>query len=87
MQEATTYLGIGIASLHLAVGVERVILIGGFARALGETYRGIVANAAARACWALGQDWDEIVRLGEDDDDHGMIGAGLYATRYADRGR
>jgi glucokinase len=84
--EATSYLGIGIAALHVGVGVERVIVIGGFARALGETYREILAEAAASACWSLGQDWDEIVRLGAADDDHGLIGAGLYAVRRAAKG-
>lgn len=81
--EATRFLGIGVAALHLAVGIERVIVVGGFARALGERYRAILAESAAAACWSLGQDWNEIVRLGADDDDHGLIGAGLYATRFA----
>ena len=33
------HLGHGIAAIHLAVGIERFILVGGFAFAMGEPYR------------------------------------------------
>lgn len=77
---AVRYLGQGLAAIHLDSGVEHFILVGGFARALGEPYRFQVVAAAGAACWQVGQDWDEMVRLGEPDDDSGLLGAGLVAA-------
>ena len=74
------FLGVGLASVHLGVGVEDFIIVGGFAHALGEDYRLILVEAADAAAWRIGQDWDRMVRLGEHDDAHGMIGAGLLAV-------
>jgi glucokinase len=79
VQVSAAYLGQALAALHLAVGVDRIIVVGGFAFALGEPYRAMLVNAGAAACWNIGQDWDEIVRLGIPDDDGGMIGAGVFA--------
>jgi glucokinase len=81
---SAAYLGQALAALHLAVGVDRIIVVGGFALALGEPYRAMVAEACASACWDIGQDWDEIIELGIPDDDGGMIGAGVFALdRFA----
>lgn len=77
---AITHLGRALASVHVAVGVERFVLVGGFALAMGEPYRQAVVAAAERSCWQLGQAWDEMVVLGTDDDDHGMLGAGVVAA-------
>ena len=76
---ASSYLGIAIASVHLGVGIERFVLVGGFALAMGEPYRELVARSAGAASWDLGQDWAGMVELGSSDDDHGMVGAGLVA--------
>jgi glucokinase len=73
------YLGQALAAIHLAVGVDRIVVVGGFAIALGEPYRAMLVDACAAACWNIGQDWDEIIELGIPDDDGGMIGAGLFA--------
>jgi C7-cyclitol 7-kinase len=78
-------LGLALAGLHTAVGVERFVVIGGFALALGEPYRRLLVEAARGGCWDLGQDWDEMIRLGCDDDRSGLIGAGRYA-QTAQRG-
>jgi glucokinase len=73
-------LGRAIASIHLAVGVERFVLIGGFALALGGSYRRQVAAAVALSLWDLGLDWDRAVELGQPEDDAGLLGAGHYAA-------
>jgi predicted NBD/HSP70 family sugar kinase len=85
VREAARYLGQGLAAIHVDTGVERILMVGGFAIALGESYRKLVAAAAADACWRIGQDWDAIVRLGEPDDDPGLLGSGLFASGLVGR--
>jgi predicted NBD/HSP70 family sugar kinase len=74
-------LGQALAAIHLAVGVERFVLTGGFAFACGEPYRRMLAETADASSWDVGLDWNEAVALGIPDDDQGMIGAGLFAAR------
>jgi glucokinase len=83
--DSARWLGQGLAAIHLDTGIEVIILVGGFALALGERYRRIVAAAAAGACWGVGQDWGAMVRLGEPDDDSGLLGAGLFASGLVGR--
>jgi glucokinase len=78
--DAVRYLGQGLAAIHVDTGVECIVLVGGFATALGESYRRLVAEAAAGACWDIGQDWDAIVRLGDEGDASGLLGCGLFAS-------
>jgi C7-cyclitol 7-kinase len=85
VREGVRYLGVGLAAIHVDTGVERIVLVGGFARALGEPYRRLVVAAAGDACWSIGQDWDAIVRPGEPDDDSGLLGAGLFAAGLVGR--
>ena len=73
-------LGRALTALHLGVGVERFVIIGGFALALGERYRQELVHAVAESAWNLGTDWNAMVDLGVDDDDAGLLGAGRYAT-------
>jgi predicted NBD/HSP70 family sugar kinase len=80
VHDAARYLGQGLAAVHVDTGVESIVLVGGFAFALGEPYRQMIAAAAADACWDIGQDWDSIVRLGEDGDACGLLGCGLVAS-------
>jgi glucokinase len=80
VRRAASFLGQGLAAIHLIAGVEEFILLGGFARALGEAYRCIVAEAAGAASWDLGERWDEMIELGVGDDD-GLIGAGVLAMK------
>ena len=70
-------LGWALAAMHMAVGIERFVLVGGFALALGEGYRRLVAGAAASRCWDGRGDWESWVELGVDDDAAGLIGAGI----------
>ena len=70
-------LGRALAAMHLGVGIERFVLFGGFALALGETYRRLVAAAADAHCWNGSGGWEQRVELGIDDDLAGLIGAGI----------
>ncbi|MDX6326632.1 MAG: hypothetical protein QOK15_2986 [Nocardioidaceae bacterium] len=80
VRTSARYLGTALAALHLDTGVEDVLIVGGFALGMGEDYRRILAAAAADASWAVGQDWDAIVRFGEDADTCTLRGAGLAAA-------
>lgn len=73
-------LGRALAGVHSAVGVERFVMMGGVAHALGPQYLRLVALAAGRSEWALGQNWETMLELGEFGDDAGLIGAGRLAV-------
>ena len=74
-------LGQALAAFHLAVGVERFVVIGGFALALGERYRRELVEAMAASSWSLvGTDWNAMLELGINDDDAGLLGAGRRAA-------
>jgi C7-cyclitol 7-kinase len=75
-------LGWALAAIHHGLGVERFVIIGGFALALGEGYRMQLARAAAESGWSLGQDWDSMVELGTLGDRASLLGAGRYATTH-----
>jgi C7-cyclitol 7-kinase len=77
--ERARILGWGLAMLHVGVGVETFVLVGGFAFAAGEFFRAQVAAGAAESCWNLGVDWDAAVLVGEPDDAPGLVGAWLTA--------
>ncbi len=74
-------LGQALAGIHAAVGVERFVIMGGFAQALGPAYLALVGKAAAASAWDLGQVWGRMLELGEMGDDAGLIGAGRLAAR------
>jgi glucokinase len=74
-------LGQALAAVHVALGIERFVIVGGFALALGEGYRRQLVQAAQDSCWPLGQDWETMLVLGEAEDTAGLIGAGRYALR------
>jgi glucokinase len=81
--ETTNCLGQALAALHLGVGIESFIIIGGFAQALGENYRLMLAEGAGAASWNVGQDWGVMIRLGASEDGDALIGAGRYAVRMS----
>jgi glucokinase len=68
-------LGWALAAIHLGAGIERFVLFGGFALALGARYRDLVSAAAHQRCWN-GQG-NFTIELGYDDDWSGLIGAGI----------
>jgi C7-cyclitol 7-kinase len=82
-----------LATIHLAVGIERFILIGGFAMALGKGYRRLLSELAHGLTWDMGQDWFEMLELGDLDGQSTLIGMGRRAfdfteeTRHDDHGQ
>lgn len=68
-----------LANLHLALGLERFVIIGGFALALGEPYRLALVKLAGELCWLTHTGWDEMIQFGFKDDLSGLIGAGKLA--------
>ncbi len=81
--EGAGALGTTLAAIHSAIGIEPISLYGGFATALGEPYRRLVAAAAQGGCWDIGQRWDEILTLSDLDGRAGLLGAGRYARAMA----
>jgi predicted NBD/HSP70 family sugar kinase len=79
VRAAVRFLGQAIAAIHLDTGVERIILVGGFARAMGEQWRSDVVAAAAQSGWAAEQQWNHWIELG-DVPDGALVGAGLAVT-------
>ena len=71
-------LGWVLASTHLAAGIERFVIVGGFARALGEPYRAELAKAASANTWPNGVDWNAMIDL-DYDDQAALKGAGKFA--------
>ncbi|MCB9764505.1 MAG: ROK family protein [Alphaproteobacteria bacterium] len=67
-------LGRALAAVHIDVGIERFVIMGGLGVALGPAWAGQVAAHAAAACWDTGQDWREGVETGEEDDDSVLLG-------------
>lgn len=81
VERGARYLGQAMAAMHVAVGVERFVIFGGFALALGERYRSALVRAAAASCWDLGQSWDDMIELGDQEVEAGLIGAGRFAVQ------
>lgn len=81
VERGAHYLGQAMAAIHLGVGVERFVVFGGFALALGERYRSALVQAATTSCWDLGQSWDEMIELGDQAVEAGLIGAGRFAVQ------
>jgi glucokinase len=77
VEQGARPLGWAIAATHLGVGIDRFVLVGGFALALGEPYRKLVAGAADARCWDGHGDCGSRVELGAQDDHSGLIGAGI----------
>jgi glucokinase len=71
-----------LSAVHLAVGVERFVVVGGFALALGPRFRDLLCAEAAACGWDLGASWDSMIELGRSDENAGLIGAGKFAARH-----
>ncbi|MFK0193736.1 ROK family protein [Kitasatospora sp. NPDC090308] len=79
-----TALASAITALFTAIGIRRHLLIGGFALAIGPRYAELLTAELERlGCFGLtGGEVREMVVLGAEDDDSGLIGAGrLLAAR------
>ncbi len=77
VEHGASPLGWALGAMHLGLGIERFVLFGGFALALGDAYRRLVAAAADARCWNAPGGWERRVELGIDDDLAGLIGAGI----------
>ena len=77
---AASALGLGLAALHTGLGLECFVITGGFALALGERYRALLAKASAKCCWNLGQEWNRMIELDPLNGQGGLLGAGRYAS-------
>jgi C7-cyclitol 7-kinase len=81
LREGSDALGAVLAAIHMAVGVERFVLIGGFSFGLGARFCGDVQAALAARCWrgaSRGGLATAVARveLGEDDGRCALIGGG-----------
>ena len=82
IRQAAGSLGRVMATLHLGLALPRFVVYGGFAGALGEPYRQLLAQAAQAAGWEMGEDWTRMIELAPDDDLSGLIGAGRYLHEF-----
>lgn len=83
LDRVTTPLAQAIAVLVGTVGIERVVLIGGFALGVGTPYlRAIQQHLMRLGCYGRAPSQIKaLVCLGEPGDVHGLIGAGLMVQR------
>ncbi|MEJ7648379.1 MAG: ROK family protein [Nakamurella sp.] len=84
VQGGITALAAAITMMFTAIGVRRFLLIGGFAQALGPRYLELLRQSLKDAgCFGLSErEIDTLVELGAPDDDHSLIGAGLWALDH-----
>ena len=75
-------LGRAMAAIHLILGTERFVIMGGFAHALGPDYLNLLESAANESSWEPGRERAWSFELGKTDDDAGLKGAGRLVTRF-----
>ncbi len=66
----------------MAIGIERFVITGGFAKALGEAYRAILIENIVECTWDVHQDWANMVEVGRPEVEEGLLGAAFYAARH-----
>jgi glucokinase len=79
VEDAAGALGAALAAVHLAIGTERFVLIGGLALGLGPRFCEAVASAIAARCWR-GERRDIAVSLGETDGRCALFGGARAAA-------
>ncbi|MEL6682266.1 MAG: ROK family protein [Pseudomonadota bacterium] len=77
------YLGQVLAGLHLTVGLEDFVFMGGMAHALGDRFFNAIAKHAEQSCWDDGGDWSQWV--GEMPMKDSALVGGAYFARSAAR--
>ena len=80
VEAAAQPLAAALAHVHLAIGLERFFITGGFARALGEEYRRMLVRMLRECAWDVGQDWDSMVVVSEAQCEEGLLGACYLAS-------
>lgn len=80
----TAALAAAVTAMFTAIGVQRFLLIGGFAQAVGPLYIELLRRSLRGAgCFGLSdREVDDLVELGAPDDDHSLVGAGLWALDH-----
>ena len=79
INQGANALGGVLATIHLAIGVERFVIIGGFALGLGRRFADTVRAGIDARCWR-GSARTVSVALGEGDGRCVLIGAGRAAS-------
>lgn len=64
-----------MAAMHLHCGIEKFIVIGGFAQAMGTVYTRLLARLAASMAWRNGFDWGSAIEKTDAADNPGLNGA------------
>jgi glucokinase len=75
-------LGWAIAAIHLIMGTERFVVIGGFAHALGDDYLTLLESAADESSWEPEGNRAWKFELGKICDDAGLIGVGRLISTF-----
>lgn len=83
VEEGAYPLAVALGALHLAIGLMNFVLVGGFAKALGDDYRRLLVRLCRELTWDVGQDWDRMIVLGEADVDEGLSGAMHFGSHQA----
>ncbi|WP_051845185.1 ROK family protein [Streptomyces globisporus] len=83
LRSTLVHLAAAVGAVFASIGIRRYVLMGGFALAIGERYRELLVEELVRqGCFGLTPARvDAMVVLGEDDDDHGLIGVGRLMGR------
>ena len=74
-------LGRVLAAIHLSVGTERFLVMGGFANALGQAYIDLVKSEAEAVAWEPSGERRWAFELGMIGDDAGLLGSGRLVSR------
>lgn len=80
LRQSQRYLAGVISCIYNAIGIEKYIIIGGFAVAVGAAYVDFLKEELKKVgCFGMDeQDIEKMVELGEPDDAHGLVGVGRY---------
>jgi glucokinase len=84
--ECTRYLARVIVPVVLAVGIQQVIIVGGFAQALGATYKRLLCQALREVSdySLLKEHVEGLVLLGSPGEEACLLGASLFASCCAE---
>ena len=82
VRECTATLAQVLLQNVMAAGVERVVVIGGFALSLGETYKAILQDEMVKRCdyRVLAEHLKDLIVMGEQD--ACLLGTAAYASRF-----
>jgi glucokinase len=87
LEESINPIASAISQLYSFIGVDRYIIIGGFAAAMGSHYtNALTAELKRRGLFGLNDaEIEEMVVSGENDDNNGLVGMGRYIFERSPR--